>query len=101
MRLDDPEPEKSQVLDLRAKLQAARQAKKHCDDNDDGDDDQSQGLSADRRISRALARNLKIEEDEDPEDWEESGQQCSLTKYCSIIDSLFVFQSNPGVVWAN
>ena len=98
MRLDDPEPEKSQVLDLRAKLQAARQAKKDCDDDDDGG--QSQGNIADRRITRALTRNLHIEEDdEDPE--EGSGAQCSITKYCSITDSLFVFQSNPGVVWAN
>lgn len=99
MRLDDPEPEKSQVLDLRAKLQAARQAKKDCDDDDD-DGGQSQGNIADRRITRALTRNLHIEEDdEDPE--EGSGAQCSITKYCSITDSLFVFQSNPGVVWAN
>ena len=101
MRLDDPEPEKSQVLDLRAKLQAARQAKKDCDGDDDDGGGQSQGSNADRRITRALTRNLRIEEDDDEDPEEESGPQCSITKYCSITDSLFVFQSNPGVVWAN
>ena len=87
MRLDDPEQEKSQVLDLRAKLQAARQAKKDSDA-------QSQGNTAESRITRALTRNLKIEEDddEDSEDWEES-QQCSITKYCSSTLSLFVFKA--------
>ena len=77
VRLDDPEPEKSQVLDLRAKLQAARQAKKDCDD-----DHQSQGNTADRRITRALTRSLRIEEDEDSEEWEES-RHCSVSRYCS------------------
>ena len=82
MRLDDPRPEKSQVLDLRAKLQAARQAKKDCD----ADQSQSMGHIAEGRLTRALTRNLHIEEDdddEDSEDWEESVDPCSVTIYCS------------------
>ena len=73
-------------MDLRAKLQAARQAKKDSDA-------QSQGNTAERRITRALTRNLKIEEDdEDSEDWEES-HQCFVTKYYSSTLSLFVFKA--------
>ena len=79
MRLDDPEQEKSQVLDLRAKLQAARQAKKDCDDLQHH---QSQAKTAEGRITRALTRSLNIEEDEDSEEWEES-RHCSVSKYFS------------------
>ena len=69
-----PEPEKAQVLDLRAKLQAAREAKKDKDsqvgpDQSEGD---SQSHLAERRITRALARHLHIEQEEDEEDWEGS-----------------------------
>lgn len=76
-----PEPEKAQVLDLRAKLQAAREAKKDKDSqvgpdqsdlgkgNTEGD---SQSHLAERRITRALARHLHIEQEEDEEDWEGS-----------------------------
>ena len=76
MRLDDPEDEKSPVLDLRAKLQAARQAKKDSDEPHR----QSRSNTAEHRITRSLARNLHIEEDddEDSEDWEES-PECSIT----------------------
>ena len=91
-----PEPEKAQVLDLRAKLQAARQAKKDCDDHQHH---QSQAKTAEARITRALTRSLKIEEDEDSEDWEES-RHCSVSKYFSDTHTLTVcIESNYGVVW--
>ena len=64
MRLD-PEPEKAQVLDLRAKLLAGREARAKARD-DESDDGQG------RRISRALARDLHIEQEDDEDDWEES-----------------------------
>ena len=64
MRLD-PEPEKAQVLDLRAKLQAARETK-HAKVGE------RESSRTTRRVTRALARSLNIEEDEDDEDWEES-----------------------------
>ena len=65
MRLD-PEPEKAPVLDLRAKLLAGRQSKAKA--RDDPSDVAREG----RRITRALARSLHIEDDEDEEEWEGS-----------------------------